>query len=100
MKQLKLPDEGCSIKGLFICNGLTLEPLDLLNGLVLGSCHQPNPEVGIPRSLQDLVLREKVSCDLKLISFILLNRELSVIERLYERVYYLTFKFIAFLFQD
>ena len=51
MKQLELPDKGCAIKGLFICNGLDLEPLDLLNGLALGSCYQPSPEVGIPRAL-------------------------------------------------
>ena len=34
--QLGLPDKGCAIKGLVVCNSLNLEPLDLLNFLALG----------------------------------------------------------------
>ena len=34
--QLGLLDKGCAIKGLVVCNNWDLEPLDLLNGLVLG----------------------------------------------------------------
>ena len=33
---LGLPDKGCAIKGLVVCNNWDLEPLDLLNGLVIG----------------------------------------------------------------
>ena len=39
-----LPDKGCEIKGLVVCNNRDLEPLDLQNGLALG-CYQPSPEV-------------------------------------------------------
>ena len=42
--QLGLPDKGCAIKGLVVCNNWDLEPLDLLDGLDLG-CYQPSPEV-------------------------------------------------------
>ena len=42
--QLKLPDIGCAIKILVVCNGLDIKPLDLLNSLALG-CYQPSPEV-------------------------------------------------------
>ena len=44
--QLGIPDKGCAIKGLVVCNNWDLEPLDLLNGLALG-CYQPSPEVWI-----------------------------------------------------
>ena len=33
--QLGLPDKGCAINGLVVCNNWDLEPLDLLNGLAL-----------------------------------------------------------------
>ncbi len=42
--QLRLPDKGCAIKGLVVCNNWDLEPLDILNGLALG-CYQSSPEV-------------------------------------------------------
>ncbi len=42
--QLGLPDKGRAIKALVVCNSWDLEPLDLLNGLVLGS-NQPSPDV-------------------------------------------------------
>ncbi len=42
--QLGLPDKGCPIKGLDVCNNRDLEPLDLQNGVALG-CYQPFPEV-------------------------------------------------------
>ena len=42
--QLGLPDKGCAIKGLVVCNDVDLEPLDLVNGLVLG-CYRPSPVV-------------------------------------------------------
>ena len=42
--QLGLPDKGCAIKGLVVCNYWDLEPLDLLHSLALG-CYQPSPEV-------------------------------------------------------
>ena len=41
--QLGLPDKGCAIKVLVVCNSWDLEPLDLLNGLALG-CFQPSPK--------------------------------------------------------
>ncbi len=41
--QLRFPDKGRAIKGLFISNNWDLEPLDLLNGLALG-CYQQSPE--------------------------------------------------------
>ena len=44
--QLGLPDKGCVIKGLVVCNNWDLEPLDLLNGLALG-CYQQSSEVRI-----------------------------------------------------
>ncbi len=46
--QLSLPDKGCAIKGLVVCNNWDIEPLDLLNDLTLG-CYQPSPEVWIFR---------------------------------------------------
>ena len=42
--QLGLPDKGRAVKGLVVCNGWDLEPLDLLNGMALG-CYQLSPEV-------------------------------------------------------
>ena len=42
--QLGRPDKGRATKWLVFCNRWDLEPLDLLNGLVLG-CYQPSPEV-------------------------------------------------------
>ena len=33
--QLELPDKGCAIRGLVVCNNWDLEPLDLRNGLAL-----------------------------------------------------------------
>ena len=42
--QLGLPDKGCAIKGLVVCNSWDLEPLVLLNDLALG-CYQPSPDV-------------------------------------------------------
>ncbi len=42
--QLGLPDKGHAIKGLAVCNDWDLVPLDLLNGMTLGS-YQPSPEV-------------------------------------------------------
>ena len=42
--QLGLPDKGHAIKGLVVCNNWDLEPLDLLNGLLLG-CYRCCPEV-------------------------------------------------------
>ncbi len=42
--QLGLPDKGRAIKKLVVCNNWDLEPLDLLNGLAIGS-YQPSPEV-------------------------------------------------------
>ena len=48
---LGLPDKRRPIKGLVVCYSWDLEPLNLLNGLALGSCYQPSPEVGIPRAL-------------------------------------------------
>ena len=42
--QLRLPDKGPAIKGLYNCNNRDIEPLDLQNGLALG-CYQPSPEV-------------------------------------------------------
>ena len=42
--QLGVPDKGCAIKGLVVYYSWALQPLDLLNGLVLG-CYQPSPEV-------------------------------------------------------
>ncbi len=36
--QLIFPDTGIRIKGLVVCNGWDLEPLDLLNGLALVGC--------------------------------------------------------------
>ena len=42
--QLRLPYKGRAIKGLVVCNNWDLEPLDLLNGLALGS-YQPFPGV-------------------------------------------------------
>ena len=41
--QLGLPDKGCAIKGLVVCNNWDLETLNLLKGLALG-CYQPSPE--------------------------------------------------------
>ncbi len=41
--QLGLPDKGCIIKGLVVCNNRDLDPLDLQNGLAL-VCYQPSPE--------------------------------------------------------
>ena len=41
--QLGLPDIGCAIKGLFVCNSWDLEPFDLLNGLALGF-ELPSPD--------------------------------------------------------
>ncbi len=43
--QLGLPDKGCTIKGLVVCNSWDLELLDLLNGLALQGCYQPSLEV-------------------------------------------------------
>ena len=37
--------KGLSIKGLVVYNNWDLESLDLLNGLALGCCYQPSPEV-------------------------------------------------------
>ncbi len=48
--QLRLPDKGQAIKGLFVCNNSDLEPLDLQNVLTLG-CYQPSPEVLIVYSM-------------------------------------------------
>ena len=42
--QLGLPDKGRAIKGFVVRNNCDLEPLDLLNGLVLG-CYQLSPEL-------------------------------------------------------
>ncbi len=42
--QIGLLYKGHKIKGLVVCNGWTLEPLDLLNGLALG-CYQPSLDV-------------------------------------------------------
>ncbi len=42
--QLGLPDKGRAIKGLVVCYGWDLEPLDLLNGLTLG-CYQSFSDV-------------------------------------------------------
>ncbi len=42
--QLGLPDMGLAIKGLVVCNGWDLQPLDLLDRLALG-CYQPCPEL-------------------------------------------------------
>ena len=42
--QLGLPDKGCAIRGLVVCNNWDLEPLDLRNGLAL-VCYQSSPEV-------------------------------------------------------
>ncbi len=42
--QLGVPDKGCTIKVLVVCNVWYLEPLGLLNGLALG-CYQPSSEV-------------------------------------------------------
>ena len=39
--QLGLPDKGRAIKELVVCNNWDLEPLDLLNGLALGSYQPP-----------------------------------------------------------
>ncbi len=44
--QLGLPDKGRAIKELVVCYHWDLEPLDLINGLVLG-CYQPYPDVSI-----------------------------------------------------
>ena len=42
--QYGLPDKGRTIKVLVVCNNWDLDPLDLLNGHVLG-CYQSSPEV-------------------------------------------------------
>ena len=42
--QVGLPDKGCAIKVLIVCNSWDLEPWNLLNGLALGF-YQPSPEV-------------------------------------------------------
>ncbi len=35
-EQIGLPEKGCAIKGLVVCENKDLEPLDMLNGLSLG----------------------------------------------------------------
>ena len=42
--QLGLPGKGCAIAGLVVCNDWDIDPLDLLNVLVLGR-YQPYPKV-------------------------------------------------------
>ena len=42
--QLGLPDKDRAIKRLVVCNNWGVEPLGLINCLVLG-CYQPSPEV-------------------------------------------------------
>ncbi len=41
--QLRLPDKDLTIRGLIVYNGWELQPLDLLNGLIL-SYYQQSPE--------------------------------------------------------
>ncbi len=36
---------GRTVKRLVICNSLDIETLDLLNGLAVGCCNKPSPEV-------------------------------------------------------
>ena len=38
--QLGLPDKGCALNGLEVCNDVNLEPLDLVLG-----CYRPSPVV-------------------------------------------------------
>ena len=43
-KHLVLLDKDRAIKGLFVCNGWDLDPLDLKNGQAFG-CYQPSPYI-------------------------------------------------------
>ena len=51
-----LSDKGSAIKGLVVCNGWDLVPLDMLNGLAHQGCNQPSPEVLIVVLLINLFL--------------------------------------------
>ena len=62
LAQLGLPDEGCAIKGLVICNNWDLEPLDLLNGLaLLLGCYQTSPVVLIVLDNKNTRLKYKTN---------------------------------------
>ena len=57
--QLGLPEDR-AIKELVVCNNLDPEPLDLLNGMVLG-CYQPSPEVLIVLSISLTITNKVIS---------------------------------------